>query len=319
MAASGIAPPMVSFYHRVADVHPNAWTISTEQFDRHLDYYARHFDTIDLAQVQRRVIEGNSNRPSVSITFDDGYAENQRHALPAMIARGIPVTYFVSTAHVEHARAFSHDLNAGRPLPINSKSSLRTLSDSGVEIGGHTADHADLSKIYDAESLRTQIIDDRARLQDIIGREVRYFAFPFGLKPQLHAAAIEAVIQAGYHGFCSAFGGYNLIGGDAFHIRRFHGDPEFSRLVNWLSLDRGKFSCEPTLEFQRSNRDVIKQLDAPESSKRRAVPLQDRGNESVSAGQPDTPTRQKPRPIPAHAFGAAGAKAGTPMSTSTNL
>lgn len=252
---------MVSFYHRVADVHPNPWTISTAEFDQHLDYYQDHFETIDLGEVQRRMVHGQSDRPSVSVTFDDGYAENQRHAIPALLSRGIPVTYFVSTGFIEHGRAFQHDLNLGRPLPVHSKNSLRMLADAGVDIGGHTADHADLSKIFDAEGLRTQIIDDRLRLQDIIGREVRYFAFPFGMAPQMHAAALAAVIEAGYHGFCSAFGGYNFVGGDAYHIRRFHGDPQFDRLINWLSLDRGKFGFEPTLPLQRSNIEVAKQLE----------------------------------------------------------
>ena len=78
---------------------------------------------------------------------------------------------------------------------------------------------------------------------------MRYFAFPFGLKPQLTPAAIATVQEAGFDGFCSAYGAYNLIGGDEFHLRRFHGDPEFARLVNWLSFDKRKADQEPAIHY----------------------------------------------------------------------
>ena len=262
LAANGQAPPMVAFYHRVADKHPNRWTIGTKQFDRHLDHFQRHFDAIDLAEVQRRVVGGHSDRPSISVTFDDGYAENGRHALPELLRRRIPVTYFVSTSNVSHNRAFTHDLVAGRPLPVHSKSSLRMWSDAGVEIGGHTRNHVNLAGATDRQFLIDQIIDDRKRLQDIIGRDVRFFAFPFGMPAQMHAHAIEAVARAGYRGYCSAFGGYNQIGGDAFHIRRFHGDPAFGRLINWLSLDQSKMQRQPQLDFVRPNQWISPDLSA---------------------------------------------------------
>jgi hypothetical protein len=61
--------------------------------------------------------------------------------------------------------------------------------------------------------------------------------------------AIEAVDRAGFEGFCSAFGAYNLVGRDAFHIRRFHGDPELARLKNWLSFDERKIHIEPEVRY----------------------------------------------------------------------
>jgi hypothetical protein len=38
--------------------------------------------------------------------------------------------------------------------------------------------------------------------------------------------------------------------GDAFHIRRIHGDPDFVRLRNWLSFDERKLRQEPALLTQ---------------------------------------------------------------------
>ena len=46
--------------------------------------------------------------------------------------------------------------------------------------------------------------------------------------------------QAGYAAVCSAYGGYNFPGDDAFHLQRFHGDPQTVRLKNWLMIDPRK-------------------------------------------------------------------------------
>ena len=56
-------------------------------------------------------------------------------------------------------------------------------------------------------------------------REVRYFAFPYGLPENMSTEAFRIARGAGYRGVCSAYGGYNFPGDDPFHIRRFHADP----------------------------------------------------------------------------------------------
>jgi hypothetical protein len=66
----------------------------------------------------------------------------------------------------------------------------------------------------------------------------------------LTQAAIACVQRAGLRGFCSAFGGYNLPGRDAFHIRRFHGDEDFARFRNWLDFDTRKLRHEPRIDYQ---------------------------------------------------------------------
>ncbi len=249
LASQAICPVSVLFYHRVADLHPNAWTISKQRFQKHLDYCQQNHEIIDLAEVQRRVRDHESCTPAISITFDDGYRDNCDFAIPLLIERRIPCTYFVTTKHIVGQQAFSHDLDHGQKLSVNTPQQLREMSDAGIEIGCHTVSHVDFSKVFDAKTVRHEIIDAKHELEQIIGRAVRYFAFPFGMPEQLTQVAIEAVYEAGFHGFCSAFGGYNLVGRDSFHIRRCHGDPEFARLKNWLTFDPRKARNEPPVRY----------------------------------------------------------------------
>lgn len=248
-ARHGRAPMPVSFYHRVADVHPNGWTISRGEFERHLDYCQENFQIVSLSEIQQRVRSGQSSSAVMAITFDDGYAENCDFALPMLIERGIPCTYFVTTDNVQSGRSFEHDLKLGVRLPINTVEQIRAIADSGIEVGCHTRSHIDFSKVHDAAIVREEIHVAKDELEQMTGKPVRYFAFPFGLPRQLTQAAIEAVADAGFDGFCSAFGAYNLVHRDWFHIRRFHGDPEFCRLQNWLSIDRRKIRLEPEVKY----------------------------------------------------------------------
>lgn len=242
-----MAPISVLFYHRVADTHPNPWTISTSAFQRSMEYCRDHFEMISLAEAQRRIESGVSPRPAVTITFDDGYAENSQFALPYLIRHRIPCTYFVTTDHVREGRPFQHDVARGQPLAIDTPELLRAAALSGIDIGVHTANHVDFNQITQREQLEYEIITAKADLEAMVEQSVQYFAVPFGFPPQMRPAVFETARRCGIVGVCSAYGAYNLIGQDSFHIRRYHGDPEFIRLKNWLSFDPRKVGIEPAL------------------------------------------------------------------------
>lgn len=237
MVKKGQVPIYSLFYHRVADEHPTSWTISQKQFERQIDWLQDNFEIVDLQECQRRITSGFNDRPTVSITFDDGYAENCEFALPLLIERRIPVCYFVSLDFVVNQKCFPHDAALGLELPVNTIESLRALDLSGVEIGAHTRTHLDLGKVTDPLVLADEVIIASDELSELIGRKVRYFAFPYGLYQNLNSTVFKMLKEHGFLGVCSAYGGWNSIGEDAFHIERIHGDPNLERVKNWLSYD----------------------------------------------------------------------------------
>ncbi len=237
MQRRGCVPIIVLYYHRVANDFDNPWTISETEFERQIDWLQRRFDLVDLAECQRRIRSGHNVRPTVSITFDDGYADNCSFALPLLLERGIPLTYFVTTRHLATGESFPHDVERGCHLAPNSVQTLQELARAGVEIGGHTRTHADIGAIEDADQLHDELINGIGELESMIGRPVRYFAFPYGMPENMTATAFRKLHDHGLAGVCSAYGGYNQIGGDPFHLQRIHGDPNFRRLRNWLTWD----------------------------------------------------------------------------------
>jgi peptidoglycan/xylan/chitin deacetylase (PgdA/CDA1 family) len=199
------------------------------------------FEIISLLEAQQRMGSSFSCAPAVCITFDVGYADNCRFAIPWLIAEQVPFTYFVSTGHILEGRPFDHDVERNCPLAPNTPEQIRDLASAGIELGAHTRWHVNLGETEDEQQLHDEIVGSKRDLETLAGRAVRYFAFPYGLRANLSQAAFRMAFQAGYWGVCSAYGGYNLPGDDPFHIHRIHADPSWGRFCNWLTADPRKF------------------------------------------------------------------------------
>lgn len=233
-------PVIVLFYHRVADAQFNDWTISNARFRSQMRWLQERFEVVSLEEAQRRIAAEENDRPTVCITFDDGYADNCEQAVPWLLEHRFPFTYFVTSDHAQSGDPFEHDAKRGCPLTPNSVEQLRQMAAAGVEIGAHTRTHADLGKIALEAELFDEIVGSKRDLESLLDRPVRYFAFPFGLAENMSTAAFRIAFQAGLWGVCSAYGGYNMPGDDSFHLQRIHGDPQWSRFRNWLTVDPRK-------------------------------------------------------------------------------
>jgi peptidoglycan/xylan/chitin deacetylase (PgdA/CDA1 family) len=260
-------PVAILYYHRVDNSCPNPWTISEIDFQRQIDWFQQNFDLVNLEECQRRISRGANTRPTLSITFDDGYADNCSSALPMLISRGIPVTYFVTTFHTTLDKPFQHDIALETPLAPNSIDSLIALANAGVEIGSHTRNHVDVGRIRDPETLFDEVITSTREMEQLIQKPIRYFAFPYGLRENLNPAVFRLLKEHGFKGACSAYGGLNYMGDDSFHLQRIHGDPCLARMKNWLTLDprlelvgRYDYSTEPQIH---SSRDLSSELEQP--------------------------------------------------------
>jgi len=258
----GEMPVAILFYHRIADKHPNTWTMSSKNFAAQLDWLQQHYDIVSLAEAQRRIQAPFCDRPTVALTFDDGYRENAEFAIPELARRNLTATYFVSTEFVRTGLPFPHDAQAGIPLAPNTVDELRSFIDQGIEIGAHTRHHPDMGQIKGDEAIRNEIAGSIDDLQRWLKIDVRYFAFPFGLPQNVTQAAVDIINELGLAGFCTAYGALNWPNSTGFHLRRIHADPGLERLKNWLTLDRRKLHDTTELPFAESRRTPVSASDS---------------------------------------------------------
>ncbi|MDZ4818895.1 MAG: polysaccharide deacetylase family protein [Planctomycetota bacterium] len=248
-AAVGQSPVMIFFYHRIADDQCVPWNHTNAEFQRQVCWLREHCDLVSLSEAQARIASGYVTRPTAAITFDDGYAENCEQAIPWLIAQQIPCTYYVSTDFVRQQRPFPQDAALGLDLPPNTVQQIRDMSDAGIEIGGHTRSHCDLGKVHDPATVYDEVIGGAHDLEDMTGRAVRTFAFPYGLPKNMSPAVFDLCQQEGYSSVASAYGDYNLPGEDSFHLRRIHAD-DMIRLRNWGTVDPRKLRYRMQYDYR---------------------------------------------------------------------
>ncbi|MGY1635541.1 polysaccharide deacetylase family protein [Geodermatophilus sp. SYSU D00742] len=192
----------VLMYHAVA-ADPNRATrrlsVHPRMFEAQLDCLGeRGFTPMTFSALGVALRDGDElpERPVV-LTFDDGYADFHREALPRLVARGWPATVFVTTGWLADAED-----RAGRPLDdMLSWGQLAELAAAGIEIGAHSHSHPQLDQLP-AAALATELRDSRAHLEDRLGRRVATLAYPFGYSSRRVRRDVAA---AGYD-FAAAVG-----------------------------------------------------------------------------------------------------------------
>jgi peptidoglycan/xylan/chitin deacetylase (PgdA/CDA1 family) len=117
----------------------------------------------------------------VMISFDDTDEEQFSIGESEMKKYGFKGVYFVMTISINRPRYMS-------------KEQLKQLSDSGNDVEAHTWDHHRVTG-YKGLDFDTQFVKPKKKVEEITGRPVEYFAYPFGLWNQ---PAIPELKKAGY-------------------------------------------------------------------------------------------------------------------------
>jgi peptidoglycan/xylan/chitin deacetylase (PgdA/CDA1 family) len=166
-------------------------------------------------------------RTQLTLTFDDGYASWHEVVASLLEERGVPAVFFVSSGlvglHGEEARAFARGrLRRIQELRFIDRAQLADLAaHPGFEVGAHTRSHADLGQIADPDAMREEVSGDRAMLEDWLGTEVRWFAYPFGTPGNVSGLARWVVEEAGLSAaFTLVPGWWEPNEGDRFRVGR---------------------------------------------------------------------------------------------------
>lgn len=173
----------VLLYHRIEDyLPPQRYIVTTTDFRQQMDIlYKEGFQAITV----RQLVDGLAGsvelppRPVV-ITFDDGYMDVYRNAFPIMQDRGLVGVVLVIAGEIDrpHSLLIEH---------------LVEMSAKGWEIGSHGLNHVDLTT---AEvDLALEFGHSKWVLEQVLGLEVRTFAYPFGAA---NTQVRQDLLQFGY-------------------------------------------------------------------------------------------------------------------------
>lgn len=99
----------ILIYHRVLPeqdfMRPNEPTVDV--FNWHMQLISRYFSPLSLVNALALMDKDQLPDNAICVTFDDGYADNEKYALPILQKWEIPATVFVSTGFMNGGRMWN--------------------------------------------------------------------------------------------------------------------------------------------------------------------------------------------------------------------
>jgi peptidoglycan/xylan/chitin deacetylase (PgdA/CDA1 family) len=160
-------------------------------------------------------LKGYERGKVVGLTFDDGYKNNVRNALPILKKYGFTATCYGVSSMMGGTNTWDRHLGITEK-PLMSTDDWRTWRDAGMDIGSHTRSHANLTKLS-LEEAREEITLSKQELEHALGCEVRHFCYPYGCFDTTHRHTVQ---QAGYATATTTKRGLVHAGDDPYTLRR---------------------------------------------------------------------------------------------------
>lgn len=176
-------------YHHIRNVRAGesenmkSYSVSPASFAEQMKaLHDSGYQTILPGQLYEYLVhDGQLPAKPVMITFDDTDEEQYSIGAMEMNKYGFKGVYFLMTISINRPRYMS-------------KEQIKNLADSGHSVEAHTWDHHMVTKYVGAD-WDTQLVKPKRQIQDITGKPVKYFAYPFGIWNQ---AAIPEIKNRGY-------------------------------------------------------------------------------------------------------------------------
>ena len=164
------APWTCLIYHDVTPGSPGV-TGGKDYFSVSSATFRRQLEVIEELGYRGCSIASAIGRPdgAVAISFDDGDLGQATRAFPALAARNMTATFFVTTAWMD------------RP-GYASWNQLREMQAAGMSIQSHTHTHPFLSEL-DRERLQLELRRSREILDERLGQTTTMIAYPGGDAP----------------------------------------------------------------------------------------------------------------------------------------
>ncbi|WP_293297867.1 polysaccharide deacetylase family protein [Pedobacter sp. UBA4863] len=107
----------------------------------------------------------------IMLTFDDTVLDQFTVVNPTLKKYGYKAAYFIMTVSIGKKGKFVNYMSADQ---------IKQLADEGNTIGSHTYDHKNFKK-YEGKDWEEQLDKPTKKLEEITGKKIEYFAYPFGL------------------------------------------------------------------------------------------------------------------------------------------
>jgi len=211
----------ILLYHSVDSSKRNDMNVRPAEFEKHLAYLKKHYNVISIEEAAACLKEKRLPvKPSVVITFDDGYIDNYRVVYPRLSKEGIPAAIFLLAGGEGSGRRTSslEEVYRGEG-ELLSWEEAGEMADRGIFFGAHGITHLRL-KALTSEDLKREIAGSKKEIEMRLKKPVRFFSYPYGTYEDFGEREKVAVREAGYEVAFSKVFGTNGVDADIYSLKR---------------------------------------------------------------------------------------------------
>jgi len=245
-----VAIPVLMYHH----INPNSGdtvTVNPEIFAAQMHHLAAAgYHTLSLGELLDHVngVRALSEK-AVVITFDDGWLDNYRYAIPLLASLRFRAAFFIITARVDAASVCGCKSVESFPCHEAAKRLIQAghaeqvvldweiigeLARSGLfEFHSHMMTHR-RSALLERNELAAELFGSRQRIEQKLGRPSPYLCWPYG---SFTAEAVSLAIEAGYEALFTTIDGFVTTAADRFHLKRVEVRDDLEWFKQRLQID----------------------------------------------------------------------------------
>ena len=203
-------------YHSI-DHSGSVLSVAPEKFLSHMTILAREgYHIVSLGEVVSYIKTPQSfPQKTAALTFDDGFRNFYEHAFPVLRKFGFPATVFLVPGWCGKKNAWPGQDETIPSLNLLEWKDIKEMAAQGIEFGAHSMNHPYLSRIA-LEEAEQEIAKSQNIIQESIGKEVSFFAYPYGA----YTPEVQAIVKNKFVGACSVKMDYVTTESDVYALPR---------------------------------------------------------------------------------------------------
>lgn len=217
-------------YHGVSN---DGWdfSVKTTQFKRQIEHLLREYQIISTKELYNHLSGKRTiNKPSVLLTFDDGYKDLLKVSGYLRSKNIKPILFYLP----EPKKLKRPEL--GTKKAVLDMKEARQLLDMGWEIGSHSITHRVLTSLSD-DDLKNELERSKRIIENKLKTTVKCFAYPKGKQDSRVARATK---KAEYQMAFSVSDSLSGLGDDLFSVPRMGVDGTHSlfefKVLNFIPI-----------------------------------------------------------------------------------
>ena len=198
----------------------NQITVSVKRFREQMELVKNSgFKVVSLKDAITLLEAGGNAEQCMALTFDDFYAETIDNAVPMLKEFGFPASFYVITDYIGSNKIYPW-LEPGQDYPCPGTGKMaQEIASLGFEIGSHTCSHPVMSRLA-PERVADELVRSRKVLEDLCGKPVDLFSYPYGLPSVSPEWVQRKVAEAGYALGLGTLMGTNFDFRSPYYLRR---------------------------------------------------------------------------------------------------